>query len=306
MHYNIVLFGVKDTTEEIVKYIENNVAKIDLIVTIDSNVSNNNHISGYKGLSYLSDEYGIGIYESKSYNLKDDETKHFFANNTFDIGISMGWQRLIPAEVLNVFKYGIYGFHGSCGYLPYGRGRSPLNWSVINGDTRFVLNLFRYDENADSPNVFLNEMFSITEHDSIRTLQYKNMIVSKRLIKKLIDDYRNDNIKINNSSKDFDTWYNKRTPEDGKISFEMKTRTIYNLVRGVTHPFPGAKAICNGVDIVIWEVKPFDEMLDFSDYKVGEIIDKYDDNLIVRTVDGSLLVTNYETDVELKAGDILS
>ena len=58
----------------------------------------------------------------------------------------------------------------------YGRGRSPLNWSVINGDTRFILNLFQYDADPDSPNVFANEMFSINPHDTIRTLQYKNIL----------------------------------------------------------------------------------------------------------------------------------
>lgn len=109
--------------------------------------------------------------------------------NEFEIAVSMGWQRLIPKYVLDKFAYGVYGFHGNCGYLPFGRGRSPLNWSIIQGDTRFNLNLFRYDENADSPNVFATEMFSITSHDDIRTAQYKNMICSKNLIRKLLKAY---------------------------------------------------------------------------------------------------------------------
>lgn len=44
-----------------------------------------------------------------------------------------------------------------------------------------MLNLFQYDADPDSPNVFANEMFSINAHDTIRTLQYKNILVSKRL-----------------------------------------------------------------------------------------------------------------------------
>ena len=61
MHYKLVLFGVKDTTEEMVAYIEKNIRKIDLIVTIDPSVLEKNHISGYKGLDYLTDEYGIEV-----------------------------------------------------------------------------------------------------------------------------------------------------------------------------------------------------------------------------------------------------
>ena len=122
------------------------------------------------------DKYGIPVYETHSYGLKDEETTKFFAENTFELGISMGWQRLLPGFVLSRFSEGVFGFHGNCAYLPFGRGRSPLNWSIILGDTRFNLNLFQYDEKADSPNVFASEMCAITPHDTVRTMQYKNML----------------------------------------------------------------------------------------------------------------------------------
>ena len=82
--------------------------------------------------------------------------------NEFEIAVSMGWQRLIPKYVLDKFAYGVYGFHGNCGYLPFGRGRSPLNWSIIQGDTRFNLNLFRYcDDQLYRTNVFVDKFHNI-------------------------------------------------------------------------------------------------------------------------------------------------
>ena len=220
--------------------------------------------------------------------------------NEFEIAVSMGWQRLIPKYVLDKFAYGVYGFHGNCGYLPFGRGRSPLNWSMIQGDTRFNLNLFRYDENADSPNVFATEMFSITSHDDIRTAQYKNMICSKSLIRKLLKAYEEKNIVIRTESKDFDSWYSKRTAADGKIDFKGRTRDIYNLIRGVTAPFPGAFAMCGGEKVTVWEAHPFDEIIDFSAYAPGEVVDIFDGKLVVRTVDGSLLIDRYECGREIE------
>lgn len=245
MHYNVVVFGVKDTSENIISYIQGSLCPVDLVITIAPSVTKKNQVSGYKGLSFLTERYGIPVFEADSYYLKDDKTRRFIEENTFDLGIVMGWQRLIPGYVLNAFRYGIFGFHGNAGYLPFGRGRSPLNWSVILGDTRFNLNLFRYDEKADSPNVFATEMFSITEHDDIRTAQYKNMICSKRLIRRLIEAFRKakaegGQIPIRTSSKDPDSWYAKRTPADGRIDWLERTRTIYNLIRGVAAPFPGA------------------------------------------------------------------
>ena len=309
MKYKVVVFGVKDTSENIVEFIQNTICPVDLVITISPEVTKSNQVSGYKGLSGLTDKYGILVHEADSYFLTDDKTQSFLGNNEFEIGISMGWQRLIPASVLEHFRYGIYGFHGNCGYLPFGRGRSPLNWSIILGDTRFNLNLFRYDEKADSPNIFATEMFSITPHDDIRTAQYKNMICSKNLIRKLLAAYQEGSIEIHTDSKDFDSWYCKRTAEDGKIDFHDRTRNIYNLVRGVTAPFPGAFAMLDGQKIIIWKAHPFDEMMDFSAYAPGEVIDVFDDKPIVRTVDGSLLIDRYEcasSERKLQTGDILT
>ena len=305
MKYKVVVFGVKDTSENIVTFIQEQICPVDLVITISPEVTKKNQVSGYKGLSVLTEKYGIPVHEADSYFLTDEKTQNFMRENEFDIGISMGWQRLMPKSVLDCFKYGVYGFHGNSGYLPFGRGRSPLNWSIILGDTRFNLNLFRYDEKADSPNVFATEMFSITPHDDIRTAQYKNMICSKNLIRRLLKAYGEDNIVIRTDSRDFDSWYEKRTAADGKIDFHKRTREIYNLIRGVAAPFPGAFAMCKGREVRVWEAHPFDEMIDFSAYAPGEVIDVFDNKLVVRTVDGSLLIDRYESAESLQAGDIL-
>lgn len=305
MHYNVVVFGVKDTSEKVVEYINETICPVDLVITISPDVTKKNQVSGYKGLGILTEKYGIPVHEADSYFLTDEKTQSFLRENTFDIGISMGWQRLIPQSVLDCFKYGIYGFHGNSGYLPFGRGRSPLNWSIILGDTRFNLNLFKYDEKADSPNIFATEMFSINAHDDIRTAQYKNLICSKNLIRKLLEAYKCGNITIRTESKDFDSWYNKRTATDGKIDFKGRTRDIYNLIRGVAAPFPGAFGYVNDKKITIWKAHPFDEMIDFSGYAPGEVIDIIDGKLIIRTVDGSLLIDEYECDTAINVSDIL-
>ena len=310
MHYKVVVFGVKDTSENIIEFIRQELCPVDLVITIAPKVLEHNQVSGFKGLSHLTEDYGIPVFEADSYFLNDERTKEFIANNSFDLGIVMGWQRLVPKEVLDAFKSGIYGFHGNCGYLPFGRGRSPLNWSIILGDTRFNLNLFRYDEHADSPNVFATEMFQINEHDDIRSAQYKNMICSKNLIRKLVTTYMEQGqIPIRTDSKDYDSWYNKRTAADGKIDFKDRTRNIYNLIRGVAAPFPGAFCYADIEDddhkVTVWEAHPFDEMMDFSGYAPGEIIDVFDGKPIVRTVDGSIRIDRYESNINLTSKMVL-
>ena len=305
MHYSVVVFGVKDTSENIIDFIQQNIRPVDLVITISPEVTKRNDVSGYKGLKYLEEKYDLKVYEAASYSLDDEATRAFISENTFDLGISMGWQRLVPGYILDSFKYGVFGFHGNAGYLPFGRGRSPLNWSMLLGDTRFNLNLFKYDEQADSPNIFATEMFQINENDDIRTAQYKNMIVSKRLIRRLFDAYEKGEITIRTESKDINSWFNKRTAADGLVNFTGRTRDIYNLIRAVAPPFPGAFAYIDGRKIRILSAQPFDEMIDFSGYEPGEVIDIFDGRLVVRCVDGSLLINKYEYEGEVKPGDVL-
>jgi len=297
MHYNLVIFGTKDTTIEIVKYIRETLQEsVDLLVTVSDKVTENVDIAGYANLNEVAKQNGINVFCADSYSLDDEQCNKFFSNNTFGMGISMGWQRLIPSLILSKFNAGVFGFHGSCGYLPFGRGRSPLNWSLLLGDKRFILNLFRYDEFADSPNVFMNTMFEINEFDTIRTLQYKNILCSKNMLKHLIEAFNTNNVVINSNSSDFDFWYQKRTPNDGKIDFSKRTWEIYNLIRSVTKPFAGAYCFVGNKKLVIWDAVPFDAFIDFSTFATGEVIDVFDGKPIVRTLDGSLLIKSFDYD----------
>ena len=118
MRYKVVVFGVKDTSENIVEFIQEQICPVDLVITISPEVTKKNQVSGYKGLSILTEKYGIPVHEADSYFLTDEKTQKFMAENEFEIGISMGWQRLMPKSVLDCFEYGVYGFHGNSGYWP--------------------------------------------------------------------------------------------------------------------------------------------------------------------------------------------
>ncbi|MBQ4284578.1 MAG: hypothetical protein IJB96_11715 [Lachnospira sp.] len=308
MNYKFVIIGAKDTTITMAKYVMAHVRKPDCIITVDESSVNTKNISGYASVEQFARDNGIEIFKVKDYSMKDEESRMFFESNTFELGVSMGWQRLIPKYVLDRFSVGIFGFHGSCGYLPYGKGRSPLNWSIIKGDERFILNCFKYDEKADSPNVFAKRMFQINEFDTIRTLQYKNLLCSYEMVSELVKCAEAGNVNINRESKDYEFFYEKRTPKDGKIDFKGRTRDIYNLVRGVTKPFPGAYVYVNGDEeqvVNIWSLVPFDSIMDFSAYEVGEVIEVLDGLPIVRTLDGSVLIREYDSAEELKVGDVL-
>ncbi len=67
MHYRVVVFGVKDTSENIISYIRENLCPVDLVVTVAPEVTRKNQISGYRGLSSLTERYGIPVFEAEAF-----------------------------------------------------------------------------------------------------------------------------------------------------------------------------------------------------------------------------------------------
>ena len=117
-----------------------------------------------------------------------------------------------------------------------------------------------------------------------------------RLLKKYLPKLIDGTAKLTPQPKDVEpTYYPKRTPEDGTIDWNESTLQIYNLIRAVTHPFPGAFSFLDGKDIYIWKAQPFDTKLRYDDNENGEIIEVFYNNwFVVKTSDSSILITDYE------------
>ena len=293
MKYKIVLFGVKEDTNQILDKFKSN---IDLIITLDKNESKNYHISGKANIKNNS----IETYESNDYKLSSPECKSFFQNNDFDLGIVVGWQRLIPEFVLSQFKYGIYGFHACPLGLPYGKGRSPSNWAIILGYNHVYNHLFQYNPNPDDGDIFNSKKIDILPWDNIFTLKEKILIHQFSSIKKLINNFKEGEIKLKKQNGSiFESFFPKRKPSDGKIFLYNTTESIFNLIRGCSYPFPGAFfSSPTGEKIIIWDAVPFSFEDLYPTNKVGEVVKIYDNSFILKTIDGSLLIEKWEGEIK--------
>ena len=296
-HYNIVLFGVKTDTYDLYNNFKDD---IDLVVTLDDEEIKNYHISGGEKINKLIDK---NCYESNSYNFLTQECKDFFNNNTFDLGIVYGWQRIIPQYVLDRFKYGIFGFHASPLGLPFGKGRSPINWSIILNFKQVYNNCFQYNSKPDDGFIYSTTKLDILPWDNISSMRLKSIIDAKNTLNKLIKDFKNNNINLQDKNLSIpESFFPKRKPSDGKINLSKNTNEIFNLIRGVSYPFPGAFLFYNNFKVTIWEAYPFSySLFNSSLYKIGEILKILKDNsFLLKTLDGVLLVKNYTTENNVK------
>jgi|TARA_R110000796_G_scaffold85232_2_gene185076 methionyl-tRNA formyltransferase len=301
LKYKIVVFGVKQSTISLIETFKDD---IDLIITVDDNIKQNNHIAGEGSFSEFIKTNNIECYSVGDYSLKT--CQDFFNNNEFEMGISYGWQRLIPQYILDRFETGVFGTHASPLGLPYGKGRSPLNWSIIRGFNQVYFNLFKYVAKADSGMMYSTVKFEINKWDTIESIKMKDLIVTRTEVCKLINDYKNNSIKLFEQKADIEeTFFPKRTPKDGKIDLNNDMIDIYNLIRGTTRPFPGSFLEYGDSNVILWDAVPFDTKLDFSSHEVGEIVDFFDGKFILKLVDGVLLVKDFKCDKRLKKGVIL-
>ena len=140
-------------------------APVDELVTIPPEMAERHGVCKYAHLQDVGEAHGIPVYHPEEYAMTEADYDHF-ATRDADLLVVNGWQRLIPAEVLETFTHGALGNHGSAMGLPKGRGRSPLNWSLIQGYDRFLLSVIRLAPGADDGDVVTTRKFDLNEFDT--------------------------------------------------------------------------------------------------------------------------------------------
>lgn len=287
----IVMCGCAEIGRGMIRYLHAHGIHLAQIVALTPAQATRYSVSGYAAYDDLAEAYGIPLYTPATYALSDPADVAFFRAQRFDLLLVGGWQRLIPQEVLDTLTYGGLGIHGSSEFLPKGRGRSPINWSLIEGKQRFILHLFLMKSGADDGSIVAFDTFDINAWDDCNTLYYKNGIVSKRLV---LDAIRQLTVRRTLPAVEQTgeaTHYPKRTPADGQINWSKTVFEIYNFVRALTHPYPGAFTYADGQQVFIWRAQPFDTRITYYGHAEGEVVEVFDSgDFVVNCNSGLLLV----------------
>jgi len=290
----LVMCGSHIGGEHIIRSLLKNGYHFSYFVLINQNTAEKNAVSGYFDFSFIAQEYNIPVHYAKSYSLKSTEDISFFEREKFDILIQGGWQRLFPSQVLDSLQIGALGFHGSSDFLPRGRGRSPMNWSIIENKKRFLMHLFLIKPGADDGDIIAVKDFDITDSDDMESMYMKYSIVNRDMILENLPALLNDSY-ITRPQIGSPSYYPKRTSQDGLIDWEtMDLFFIERLIRAVSKPYPGARAKINGEDCIIWRARIFDTRLKYPNDQYGSVVETINKKIIVNCLGGLLLVDQYE------------
>jgi len=300
----IAIFGCKATTRFLLENLEIPYP-IRYLVTLSPAAGLKHEVADYADLKPWAEARGMEVYQARYYSLKHADDIAHLNRLQLDLAFVIGWQRLIPAEVLSGLRIGAFGMHGSAANLPRGRGRSPMNWSLIEGRQAFYTNLFLYDPGVDSGDVVDTFKFQITPHDTAETLHFKNTLAMKYLIEKNIEALvNNDFRRAPQDTSLTPTYYPKRTPEDGLIDWELDVVVLERFIRAVTRPFAGAFTFAEGQLVRIWRAQVFD-IHDFGYERAlpGTVVAVFErGQFLVKCFGGLLLVTEYESNAPLQKG----
>lgn len=289
----LVLFGNKSTTKSLLKHLIINNFKPYYLVTLDQNLLAKSNISGSdESLINFALANKINVFKPNSYNLSDRDDIEFFLKNNFDIGLSTGWQRLIPKEILDSVKNGIFGWHGSGVEFPNGRGRSPINWSIRIGLKSIYHNCFKYSYGIDDGMIFNTKEIEIKSNEYISEIISKALEHVKESSINLLKDLSNNNLILNQQPNHAFFSFPKLSEKDGILTASMSSRYALNIVRSCSHPFPGAFVFDKDkTKIRIWSMKLLENKLSQKQFKY--FINFENNFLILKFRDGLFITDDY-------------
>ncbi len=240
----------------------------------------------------LAEKNAIPVYTPE--NLKDQRWQKMIESIEPDVIFSFYYRNMIPMAIIETAKIGAFNLHGSL--LPKYRGRTPVNWVIVNGEKKTGITLHYMVEKPDAGDIIAQKEVEIAFDDTAKTLFLKMADAARELMREMLPKIeKGDFVRIPQRGES--TYFGGRRPEDGIIQWEKDNISIYNLIRAVTHPYPGAFTYLDGKKFYIWWAVPVEGV---CPERPGSVVST--NPLIVSTGNGMLRLTSVQLEGEKEMG----
>lgn len=223
-------------------------------------------------------------------------------NIVFDYLLSINYLFIIEEDILNKAKLAI-NFHGSL--LPKYRGRTPHVWAIINGEKECGITAHLMNSKCDDGDIVKQIHIKIEDDDTGATILSKYNLIYPSLVEDIVTMMESGNVPTTKQNITKATYYSKRTPEDGAINWDWQKERIRNWVRAQAKPYPGAFSFINGEKVTIHRIQPSDQGYVDTDPN-GLVLDVVNNNPIVKTQNGAIEITDFETTATISKGNQFS
>jgi methionyl-tRNA formyltransferase len=213
-----------------------------------------------------------------------------------DFLFSCYYRHMLKQPLLNLPRLGALNLHGSL--LPRYRGRCPLNWVLVHGETETGVTLHYMVAKADQGDIVAQERVPITSEDTAVTLFARMTEAAGKMFREIYPLLRCGQAPRCPQDHAQASYFGGRGPEDGRIDWRQPAIAIYNLMRAVTHPYPGAFSTLNGRKLYIWNGRPMAASAPAPDGPGRITAALPGEGLLVATGDGHFLITQAQWEGE--------
>ena len=229
---------------------------------------------------------GLRVFQPQS--LKDEAIMPLLCELTPDLIVVVAYGKLLPRYILDFPKYGCINLHGSL--LPKYRGSAPIQHAVLNGDKITGVTTMLMNEGMDTGDILLKKELVIEENDTSESVFDKLSAIGSELLSETIKALADGTVTPVPQDESEATYAPPIRKDDAKISWDMSSDKILNLIRG-SYSWPIAYT-----DSDIGRIKIYEACMCDAHGTPGEVIGLNDDGLCVATADSSISIMRFQVE----------
>lgn len=222
-------------------------------------------------------------------NVNDPESLSQIKEFNCDLLVSMSFNQILRKDIIALAPQGFINCHA--GALPFYRGRNPLNWALINGESAFGVTVHYVDEGIDTGDIITQNMVEITQEDDYAALLEKAHSACADTLLEALEAVAGGNPprKKQDEIHKIGTYFGMRRIGDENIDFTNTSQELHNFIRAINVPGPGARAMSEKGEVALLKSEV---IADAPIYKatIGEVVGRNEKGIILKTADTTLVI----------------
>ncbi|MCI8779894.1 MAG: methionyl-tRNA formyltransferase [Lachnospiraceae bacterium] len=265
---NMVWIGYHEEGVEAFKSVLEHGKKISAFITLDDNAFEKKSAGSRIYKEYCT-RYKVPCYMVDT--IKGEKAYELIFQSKPDLLVVLGWSEILPESILDIPPIGTVGTHASL--LPHNRGSAPVNWALIHGEEVTGNTMMWLNKEVDKGEIISQAEFPITIYDTCKTLYKQVAMTNAAMLDALIDNLEKGVRTVSGIKNETDELLlPRRRPKDGLINWNQNGKDIYNFIRALTIPYPGAFSFLNGEKWLIWEAALLPVSSKLNGIEPGEIL----------------------------------
>ncbi|RJQ30970.1 MAG: methionyl-tRNA formyltransferase [Peptococcaceae bacterium] len=237
-------------------------------------------------LSKLAESIGCFTYQPD--NVNDPDFVSLVAFLAPQLNISMSYDQIIHKPLMNTASLGFINCHA--GKLPRYRGRNVINWAIINNEKEIGLTIHYVDEGIDTGDIILQETLPVCWDDTYGILLERITQRFPELLSEAVYLIGEDKAPRISQNHIQGSYFGKRMPGDEWLDWNDTSLNLYNKIRAITHPGPGARTLFEGRTLIVWQAR-YEPAWPKYIATPGEVVGRLDGKgVMVKTGDSILLL----------------